>query len=95
MAAVSAGSPPVLLGPPEKQAWHSPALSAKHLGSRRGGVKRAARAFADRARTRTVPFIPGWMSQKYVTVPAFVKRTVIGLVLGPAGAPLCTLVVPS
>jgi hypothetical protein len=34
------------------------------------------------------------MSQKYVTDPAFVKRTVIGLVLGPVGAPLCTRAVP-
>jgi hypothetical protein len=39
------------------------------------------------ALTVTVPFMPGWMSQKYVYLPVFANLTVIGLTLAASGSP--------
>ena len=73
MEAVSAGSPPVVLrGPPEGQAWHSPALSAKHLGRRRRGVK----GTAPPRRYRATPLIAPreWLEAAVADMPVIVAR---------------------
>ena len=46
------------------------------------------------ALTVTVPFMPAWMLQKYVNLPAFLKVTVIGLGLSASGRPLTIRLLP-